>query len=106
SRAGPGGGKRGEREQQGRITGPAGLSPRSLARKNTLDEMTVGRTEVPLPHPEARAKARLEGGERPERPRDPLGATPRGKIGVGSHEDEGEERRRKGRSKKTGRPGR
>ncbi len=32
----------------GRITGPAGLSPRSLARKNTLDEMTVGRTEVPL----------------------------------------------------------
>jgi excinuclease ABC subunit B len=32
------------------------------------------------------------------------GATPRGKIGAGSYEDPQEERRRKGRSKKTGRP--
>jgi excinuclease ABC subunit B len=55
--------------------------------------MTVGRTEVPL------------GGDRPDRSRDLPGATPRGKTGAGSYEDEGEERRRKGRSKKTGRPG-
>ena len=40
----------------GRLQGPAGLSMRSLARRNTLDEMTVGRTEVPL------------GGPRPEKP--------------------------------------
>jgi excinuclease ABC subunit B len=35
----------------GRLRGPPGLSPRSLARKNTLDEMTVGRTEKPLGGP-------------------------------------------------------
>ena len=42
----------------GRVTGPAGLSMRSLARKPTLDEMTVGRTEVPM-------------GSRPKGPRRP-----------------------------------
>jgi excinuclease ABC subunit B len=78
--------------KQGRIRGPAGLSIRSLARKPTLDEMTVGRTEVPL------------GGDRPERSRDTPGLTPRGKIGVGSYEDPADENRRRGRSKKTGRP--
>jgi excinuclease ABC subunit B len=94
-------------EAESRIRGPAGLSLRSLARKNTLDEMTVGRTEVPLPHPEARATARLEGGDgpaRPEPPGDAPGATLRGKVGAGSTEDPADERRRKGRPKKTGRP--
>ena len=76
-----------------RVRGPAGLSPRSLARKNTLDEMTVGRTEVPI------------GGAKPQKPADQLGLVPRGKPGIGSYEDPGEERRRKGRSKKSGRPG-
>jgi excinuclease ABC subunit B len=79
----------------GRITGPAGLSPRSLARKNRLDEMTVARTEVPLEGP------------KPVPQFDPApGVTPRGRTGAGSYEDQQEERRRKGRSKKTGRPGR
>jgi excinuclease ABC subunit B len=78
----------------GRISGPAGLSMRSLARRNTLDEMTVGRTEVPL------------GGALPAKQADAPGTTSRERIGTGSYEDEGEERRRKGRSKKTGRPGR
>jgi excinuclease ABC subunit B len=78
----------------GRIRGPAGLSPRSLARKNTLDEMTVGRTEVPM------------GGARPEQPAEVPGATPRGKIGAGSYEEPGEERRRKGPQRKSGKPGR
>ena len=57
--------------------------------------MTVGRTEMPLggPQPgEAGGSARHRHA--------------RGKIGAGSYEDEGEERRRKGRSKKSGRPGR
>jgi excinuclease ABC subunit B len=78
----------------GRISGPAGLSPRSMARKNTLDEMTVGRTEKPL------------GGPRPAKLEDAPGATSRERIGTGSYEDPQEERRRKGRSKKSGRPGR
>jgi excinuclease ABC subunit B len=79
-------------EARGRISGPAGLSPRSLARKNTLDEMTVGRTEVPLGPPAEPAT-------------DGLRPAVRGRIGAGSYEDPAEERRRKGRKRKTGRPG-
>ncbi|WP_026613875.1 excinuclease ABC subunit UvrB [Ensifer aridi] len=61
----------------------------SLFRKNTLDEMTVGRTEKPV-----RGKA-------PEKP-----ILTRAKPGVGSYEDPAEEKQRKGRTKgKTGRPG-
>ncbi|PST21874.1 excinuclease ABC subunit UvrB [Mesorhizobium plurifarium] len=63
---------------------------RSLFRKNTLDEMTVGRTEKPVP------------GQAPEKP-----TLTRAKPGVGSYEDPAEEKGRKGRTKgKTGRPGR
>jgi excinuclease ABC subunit B len=92
-------------EETGRISGPAGLSPRSLARRNTLDEMTVGRTEVPLggPKPQRTPSPADEGLAKTT---DAPGFTSREKIGTGSYEDEGEERRRKGRSKKTGRPGR
>ncbi|OHV77831.1 excinuclease ABC subunit UvrB [Ensifer sp. LCM 4579] len=62
----------------------------SLFRKNTLDEMTVGRTEKPVV------------GKVPEKP-----VLNRAKPGVGSYEDPAEEKRRKGRTKgKTGRPGR
>ncbi|WP_117191313.1 excinuclease ABC subunit UvrB [Rhizobium terrae] len=92
----------------------------SLFRKNTLDEMTVGRTEKPVtgkmpPKPEAEAEAGkrfsplLEG--QPERGDDPRPVV-RGKIGAGSYEGEGQygpnaEQKRKGRTKgKTGRPGR
>jgi excinuclease ABC subunit B len=79
-------------DSTGRIKGPAGLSMRSLARRNTLDEMTVGRTEIPL------------GGERPQRPQDLPVPTPRAKAGAGSYEDPADQPRRKGRPKKTGRP--
>ncbi|MCA1371270.1 excinuclease ABC subunit UvrB [Bradyrhizobium sp. BRP14] len=71
---------------------PAGRksSEGSLFRKNTLDEMTVGRTEKPVP------------GKAPEKP-----ILTRSKPGAGSYEDPAEEKRRKGRTKgKTGRPGR
>jgi excinuclease ABC subunit B len=91
-------------------TTPAG---KSLFRKNDLDEMTVGRTEKPVvghvpEKPEVSKGTRrfsplLEG--QPER-EDDVRPVVRGKTGVGSYEDPGEQKR-KGRTKgKTGRPGR
>ncbi|MFF0918280.1 excinuclease ABC subunit UvrB [Rhizobium leguminosarum] len=85
---------------------------KTLFRKNDLDEMTVGRTEKPvtgaLPEkPEAAKSTKrfsplLEA--QPER--DDVRPVVRGKTGVGSYEDPGEQKR-KGRTKgKTGRPGR
>ncbi|AYG66524.1 MULTISPECIES: excinuclease ABC subunit UvrB [unclassified Rhizobium] len=59
-----------------------------LFRKNTLDEMTVGRTEKPVT------------GKVPDKP------ITRARPGVGSYEDPVDEKQRKGRTKgKTGRPG-
>jgi len=60
----------------------------SRIRKPTLDEMTVGRTEVPL------------GGPAPERPKTPAAPTKTREI-AGTY-DKG---KRKGRPRKTGRPG-
>ncbi|AYG59410.1 excinuclease ABC subunit UvrB [Rhizobium jaguaris] len=60
-----------------------------LFRRNTLDEMTVGRTEKPVL------------GKVPDKP------IIRAKPGIGSYEDAVDEKQRKGRTKgKTGRPGR
>jgi len=60
-----------------------------LFRRNTLDEMTVGRTEKPVI------------GKVPDKP------ITRAKPGVGSYEDPVDEKQRKSRTKgKTGRPGR
>ena len=64
---------------------PRGRREPGLFRKPTLDEMTVGRTKVPV------------NGTRPVR---------RERIGLGSHEDETKARRQKRRPGKTGRPGR
>lgn len=58
---------------------------RSLFRKNTLDEMTVRRTETPA---ESTAPVRRE------------------KVGIGSYEDPVEVKRKGRRKNKTGRPGR
>ena len=106
-----------------------GVPTKPLFRRNTLDEMTVGRTEKPvtgkLPEKPDAAKSTkrfsplLEG--QPERTGDPVsddarrssdGQTDdprplvRGKTGVGSYEDPVDQKR-KGRTKgKTGRPGR
>ena len=69
--------------------GPGSDAGTPLFRKNTLDEMTVGRTEKPVP------------GRAPDKP------ITRAKPGVGSYEDPVDEKQRKGRTKgKTGRPGR
>jgi excinuclease ABC subunit B len=69
---------------------------RSLFRKNTLDEMTVRRTEKPVE------------GLRPAKgqvlPSDPKPVR-RERVGLGSYEDAADERRKGRRSKKTGRPG-
>ncbi|MEI3851919.1 hypothetical protein V7S54_05860 [Ensifer sp. CCNWLY38] len=71
------------------VATPAGAD-QSLFRRNTLDEMTVGRTEKPVI------------GHVPEKP-----ILTRAKPGVGSYEDPADEKRQKGRTKgKTGRPGR
>ncbi|MEN3793747.1 excinuclease ABC subunit UvrB [Fulvimarina sp. MAC3] len=77
-------------------------SGRSLFRKNSLDEMTVGRTEKPVD------KAKPKKPEAPKRPTPENAAAPirRERIGRGSYEDEGDEKRRKRRPTKTGRPGR
>ena len=65
---------------------PAGTG---LFRKNTLDEMTVGRTEKPIGAPE----------------KDDPRPIVRGKVGAGSYEDPADQKR-KGRTKgKTGKPG-
>ncbi|SCB29049.1 excinuclease ABC subunit UvrB [Rhizobium lusitanum] len=69
--------------------GPGSDVGTPLFRKNTLDEMTVGRTEKPII------------GKVPDKP------VIRAKPGVGSYEDPVDEKQRKGRTKgKTGRPGR
>ncbi|UWM73595.1 excinuclease ABC subunit UvrB [Rhizobium sp. WSM4643] len=85
---------------------------KTLFRKNDLDEMTVGRTEKPvtgaLPEkPEAAKSTKrfsplLEG--QPER--NDVRPVVRGKTGVGSYEDPGEQKRKSRTKGKTGRPGR
>jgi len=107
---------------------PATEKP-ALFRKNTLDEMTVGRTEKPAA-PEGWSEPRKSYGEDMRGGFGPDGtvrdggvrnagkgsgdmdtseneAQPvrRGKIGIGSYEDAGDEKRRKRRPGKTGRPG-
>ncbi|MBY5395342.1 excinuclease ABC subunit UvrB [Rhizobium leguminosarum] len=85
---------------------------KTLFRKNDLDEMTVGRTEKPvtgaLPEKPDAAKSTkrfsplIEG--QPER--DDVRPVVRGKTGVGSYEDPGEQKRKSRTKGKTGRPGR
>jgi excinuclease ABC subunit B len=96
--------------------GPGTDAVRPLFRKNSLDEMTVGRTEKPVPgHLPARPEETLSSKKRvspllegqPERADGSDDAKPvrRGKVGVGSYEDPADVKR-KGRTKgKTGRPG-
>ncbi|QCI97517.1 excinuclease ABC subunit UvrB [Agrobacterium larrymoorei] len=96
--------------------GPGTDTAKPLFRRNTLDEMTVGRTEKPVrgktpekptTEPGKRFSPLLEG--QPERStggKDDPRPIARNKVGVGSYEDPGEQKR-KGRTKgKTGRPGR
>ena len=104
-----------ELDEMGRdVATPSG---KSLFRRNTLDEMTVGRTEKPVtgdlparPEETLSTKKRhaplLEG--QPERADGADDAKPvrRGKIGAGSYEDPAEAKRKARTKGKTGRPGR
>ncbi len=82
----------------------------ALFRKNTLDEMTVGRTEKPvagkLPQKPASGPDQLPPAPSENRSQqDAPVAIARNKVGVGSYEDPVEQKR-KGRTRgKTGRPG-
>ena len=93
--------------------GPGSDAGKPLFRRNTLDEMTVGRTEKPVrgavpDKPETEAGKRfsplMEG--QPERTTDDPRPLVRGKIGAGSYEDAGEQKRKSRTKGKTGRPGR
>ncbi len=162
SQEGGKGGARGRREAISPLEGEMGGSPSlfakpslddmgrdiaepakaSLFRKNTLDEMTVGRTEKPVDKRRGAAEARQgsEEGKAPEKPQtepgkrfSPLlegqperddgssssgerssgltrgetrGPLVRGKVGAGSYEDPGEQKRKSRTKGKTGRPGR
>ncbi len=102
----------------------SGLTRGPLFRKNTLDEMTVGRTEKPMPgkipeKPAAPPSPREgEGARRADEgaipPAGRVGTTTpsdprpiiRAKSGAGSYEDAGDAKRQKRTKGKTGRPGR
>jgi excinuclease ABC subunit B len=72
-------------EAHGADYGTPSDGDRSLFRKNSLDEMTVRRTETPLE------------GAKPVK---------REQVGIGSYEDPSDQRRDKRRSRKSGKPGR
>ncbi|TGQ16659.1 MULTISPECIES: excinuclease ABC subunit UvrB [unclassified Mesorhizobium] len=88
-------------EAHGSDFGIPGDRAKPLFRKNSLDEMTVRRTEKPVE------------GKAPAKPK-PISPTPEGRddkpivrqrSGIGSYEDPADERRQKRRPGKTGRPG-
>ncbi|WFR97107.1 excinuclease ABC subunit UvrB [Rhizobium tumorigenes] len=101
--------------------GPGTDTARPLFRKNSLDEMTVGRTEKPVagslperPPETVSSKKRfsplLEG--QPDKDASPASGKDdprpivRAKAGAGSYEDAGDAKRQKRTKGKTGRPGR
>ncbi|ORE93998.1 excinuclease ABC subunit UvrB [Aurantimonas sp. 22II-16-19i] len=99
---------------------PRGEGSRSYFRKNTLDEMTVGRTEKPtgkappkkpapsnqpISPPVGEMSGRTEGGAKGSTPEDGPAPIRRERIGRGSYEDPGDAKRKR-RPSKTGRPGR
>jgi excinuclease ABC subunit B len=84
--------KQSAHEAHGSDFGIPGENKTSLFKKNSLDEMTVRRTEKPVE------------GVKPVKPED-VKPIRRERIGIGSYEDPQDERRKKRRPGKTGRPG-
>ncbi|RUW19351.1 excinuclease ABC subunit UvrB [Mesorhizobium sp. M4B.F.Ca.ET.215.01.1.1] len=107
--------KQSAQEAHGSDFGIPGEPTKPLFKKNSLDEMTVRRTEKPVegkvpakpkpisPHV-GEMSGRTEGGakERDDSPKPIV----RQRAGIGSYEDPGDARREKRRPGKTGRPGR
>ncbi|RVC76317.1 excinuclease ABC subunit UvrB [Mesorhizobium sp. M4A.F.Ca.ET.022.05.2.1] len=105
--------KQSAQEAHGSDFGIPGEPTKPLFKKNSLDEMTVRRTEKPVegkvpakPQPISprvgEMPGRAEGGAK-ERDDKPI---VRQRAGIGSYEDPGDERRQNRRPSKTGRPGR
>jgi len=94
--------KQSHADAHGSDFGVPGDGGQSLFRKNSLDEMTVRRTEKPVegrrPDPATAWKKQDAA--------DDAKPVVRGKIGAGSYEDPADARRQKRRPGKTGRPGR
>jgi len=84
--------KQSAQEAHGSDFGIPGENKPSLFRKNSLDEMTVRRTEKPVE------------GVRPAKPED-VKPVRRERAGIGSYEDGADQRRQTRRPKKSGRPG-
>ncbi|MBZ9733040.1 excinuclease ABC subunit UvrB [Mesorhizobium sp. CA18] len=102
--------KQSAQEAHGSDFGIPGERAKPLFRKNSLDEMTVRRTEKPVegkkpakPQPISPLVGEMSGRtgakERDDKP------IVRQRAGIGSYEDPGDERRQKRRPGKTGRPG-
>ncbi|MDX8443526.1 excinuclease ABC subunit UvrB [Mesorhizobium australafricanum] len=106
--------KQSAQEAHGSDFGIPGDRNKPLFRKNSLDEMTVRRTEKPVegkvpakPKPISplvgEMSGRTEGGAKEHDDSDK--PVVRQRSGIGSYEDPGDERRQKRRPGKTGRPG-
>ena len=78
---------------------------RPLFRKNSLDEMTVRRTEKPVAGAKP-SKPPEQGASRPADRADDARPINRERAGIGSYEDPADAARQKRRPGKTGRPGR
>lgn len=91
--------KQSAQEAHGADYGVPGDAQKSLFRKNSLDEMTVRRTEKPVEGVKPAKPAST-----PAREDDPKPIN-RERAGIGSYEDPADARRQKRRPGKTGRPG-
>jgi excinuclease ABC subunit B len=109
--------KQSAREAHGSDYGVPGEREKSLFRKNTLDEMTVRRTEKPVEGVkpakpqrisplEGEMSGRTEAGAKDHaRQEDNAAPIRRERAGIGSYEDPADQRRQRRRPKKSGRPG-
>ncbi|HHZ10794.1 MAG TPA: excinuclease ABC subunit UvrB [Rhizobiales bacterium] len=100
--------KQSHREAHASDLGVRDGSGPSLFRKNNLDEMTVRRTEKPIERNRPARPESMEPGVGTVRRTGGDDAMPirRERAGIGSYEDLADQRKRKGRPKKSGRPGR
>ncbi|RUM96917.1 excinuclease ABC subunit UvrB [Pseudaminobacter arsenicus] len=107
--------KQSAKEAHGSDFGIPDSSHHSLFRKNSLDEMTVRRTEkpvqgtppqkLPISPPEGEIAGRPEGGAKGRDPSQDAKPIRRERAGIGSYEDPADASRHKRRPGKTGRPG-